>query len=144
MTVAAPVLQPVKTPTQSVPGSVYQDVNALLINLSKRETSVSTCINAVSVKRFQPSRCIKASFYIPENTPDFPTTRGFRMQISITNTMVIFFIFFTHFQSSSSTTSGELRQWMKMTMVNSGLKGLNIAVIQCGDIYILFYIGLSN
>ena len=30
---------------------------------------------------FKPSRCIKASFYIPDNRPDFPTTKGFRLKI---------------------------------------------------------------
>ena len=30
---------------------------------------------------FKPSRCIKASFYIPENRLNFPTTKGFRMKI---------------------------------------------------------------
>ena len=31
----------------------------------------------------KPSRCIKASFYIPEIRPNFPTTKGFRMKISM-------------------------------------------------------------
>ena len=31
----------------------------------------------------KPSRCIKASFYIPENTLNFPTTRSFRTKISM-------------------------------------------------------------
>ena len=31
---------------------------------------------------FKPSRCIKASFYNPENTIDFPTTDGFRKKIT--------------------------------------------------------------
>ena len=42
----------------------------------------------------QPSRCIKASFYIIENIFDFLTTEGFRRQISIKlfyEYMVIFF-----------------------------------------------------
>ena len=30
---------------------------------------------------FKPSRCIKASFYIPENRLNFPTTKGFSMKI---------------------------------------------------------------
>ena len=33
-------------------------------------------------KPFKPSRCIKASYYLPENILYFPTTRGFRMTIS--------------------------------------------------------------
>ena len=47
---------------------------------------------------FKPARCIKASFYIPENTLDFPTTRGFRRKITmklVYQYMVIFFNFLT-------------------------------------------------
>ena len=33
------------------------------------------------VQPFKPSRCIKASFYIPENILNSPTTRGLRMKI---------------------------------------------------------------
>ena len=43
---------------------------------------------------FEPSRCINASFYIPENRRNFPTTKGFRMKISLKMVyqyMVIFF-----------------------------------------------------
>ena len=32
---------------------------------------------------FKPPRCIKASFYIPENTLNFPTAEGFRTKISM-------------------------------------------------------------
>ena len=49
-------------------------------------------------KPFKPSRCIKASFYIPENRLNFPTTKGFRMDISmklVYQYMVIFFNFQT-------------------------------------------------
>ena len=45
---------------------------------------------------FKPSRCIKASFYIPENGLNFPTTKGFRTKISVKlfyQYVVIFFIF---------------------------------------------------
>ena len=48
------------------------------------------------VQPFKPSRCIEASFYIPENRPNFHTTKGFRMEISmrlVYQHMVIFFIF---------------------------------------------------
>ena len=31
----------------------------------------------------RPSRCIKASFYIPESRPNFPATRDFRTKISM-------------------------------------------------------------
>ena len=37
----------------------------------------------LSAKPFKSSRCIKASFYIPENKLNFPTTKGFRTQISM-------------------------------------------------------------
>ena len=33
--------------------------------------------------QLKPSRCIKASFYIPETRLNFPTTRGFRTKISM-------------------------------------------------------------
>ena len=33
--------------------------------------------------RIKSPRCIKASFYIPENRLNFPTTKGFRTNISI-------------------------------------------------------------
>ena len=35
------------------------------------------------VQPFKPSRCIKASFYIPENRLNFPTTKGFRAKLSM-------------------------------------------------------------
>ena len=43
-----------------------------------------------------PSRFIKASFYIPENKINFPTTKGFRTEISmelVYQYMAIFFYF---------------------------------------------------
>ena len=46
--------------------------------------------------------------------------------------MAIFFIFFTHFKSSLSTTSRDIATairslyWMKMTMVKACMKGLNM------------------
>ena len=45
---------------------------------------------------FKPSRCIKALLYIPENRSNFPTSRGFRMNISmklVYQYMTIFFNF---------------------------------------------------
>ena len=44
---------------------------------------------------FKPWRCIKASFYTPENRLNFPTTNGFRMNIFmklVYQYIVIFFI----------------------------------------------------
>ena len=49
-------------------------------------------------KPFKPSRCIKASFHIHENRINFPTTKGFRMEISIKRVyqyMLIFLNFYT-------------------------------------------------
>ena len=45
---------------------------------------------------FKPSRCIKASSYIPDNRPDFPTTKCFRIKIPmklVYQYMVIFLNF---------------------------------------------------
>ena len=53
-------------------------------------------VNNTNPKPFKPSRRIKASFYIPENRFNFPTTRGFRMKISmklVYQYMAIFFNF---------------------------------------------------
>ena len=50
----------------------------------------------LSLKPFKPSRCIKASFYIPEKRLNFPLTKGLRMKISmklVYQYMVIFFNF---------------------------------------------------
>ena len=61
---------------------------------------------------FKSSRCIEASFYIPENRFNFPTAKAFRKKIHETILPIHnnFLQFFTHFKSSSSTTSRELRQ----------------------------------
>ena len=48
------------------------------------------------LKPFQPSRCIKASFYIPENRLNFPTIKGAKTKISmklVYQYVVIFFLF---------------------------------------------------
>ena len=44
--------------------------------------------------------------------------------------MAIFFNFYTHIKSFSSTTSRAIHGlwWIKMTMVHSGLKGLKAAI----------------
>ena len=55
-----------------------------------------------NVRLFEPfksSRCIKTSFYIPENRPNFPTTRVFRMEIS----MRMFYQYMTIFFSPASS-----------------------------------------
>ena len=43
-------------------------------------TEISVMYGSEKVK---PSRCIKASFYVPKNILYFPTTRGFRTKISM-------------------------------------------------------------
>ena len=62
--------------------------------------------------RVKPSRCIKASFYIPENRLNFPTTGGFKMKISmklVYQYMAIFInfhplqIIFIHYKSRIAT-----------------------------------------
>ena len=62
---------------------------------------------------FQPSRCIKASFYIPENRLNFHTIKGFRTNISmklVYQYMAIFFnfkphqIIFIHYKSRIATS----------------------------------------
>ena len=50
---------------------------------------------------FKPSRCIKASFYIPENRPNFPTTRGFRKKIPMKLVYQYMAIFFNFSPTSS-------------------------------------------
>ena len=44
---------------------------------------------------FKSSRCIEASFYIPESRLNFPTTKGFRMNISMKLVYQYMAIFFT-------------------------------------------------
>ena len=48
------------------------------------------------LKPFKSSRCIEASYYVPENRLNFPTAEGFRMKISMKlfyQYIVIFFNF---------------------------------------------------
>ena len=63
--------------------------------------------------RFRSLRCIKASFYIPENRLNFSATKCFIMIIStklVYQFMSIFLKFLNNIKSSSSTASRELRQ----------------------------------
>ena len=53
------------------------------------------------LERVKPSRCIKASFYIPENRLNFPTIRGFRTKISMQLVYLYMAIFF-NFQTTSN------------------------------------------
>ena len=97
---------------------------------------------------FKPSRCIKASYYIPENRLNFPTTKGFRTKIFaklVTNTWQFSLIFkphqviFIHYMSRIATAIRGL-YWMKMTMVNAGLKGLKMSLY----VVIFYYIVLFS
>ena len=71
----------------------------------------------VVINNFKPPRCIKASFYIPENRFNFPTTKGFEMYISIKlvcNAWQFTFIFkphqiiFIHYKSRIATAIRDL------------------------------------
>ena len=50
---------------------------------------------------YNPSRCIKASFYIPENRLNFPTTKGFRKKNS-TKLFYQYMAIFFNFSPSSN------------------------------------------
>ena len=50
---------------------------------------------------FKPSRCINASFFIPENRLNFPTTKGFNTRISIKLVYQYMTIFLTFPPTSS-------------------------------------------
>ena len=69
-------------------------------------------VENASQQPFKSSRCIKASFYIPENTLNFPTTEGFRTKIPMKlfyQYMAILFkfkphhIIFIHYKSRIAT-----------------------------------------
>ena len=63
--------------------------------LADGSTTVSTGMYH-HLRPFKPSRCIKASFYIPENRLNFTTTKGFRTKIYMKlfyRYMAIFFNF---------------------------------------------------
>ena len=82
----------------------------------------------------KPSRCFKASFYIPENTLNFPATRGFRMKISmklVHQYMIIFFNFsptsnHLHPLQVENCNSNSRLVVDEDDNVKSGLKGSNI------------------
>ena len=76
---------------------IYVESNTIsgLSNLSLRHSWIRTNQGCVR-QPFKPSRCIKASFYIPENRLNFAIIKGFRMNISMNlayQYMVIFFNF---------------------------------------------------
>ena len=69
----------------------YFDIKAVLLEIN------------INVHPSKPSRCIKASFYIPENRPNFSTTKSFRTKISTKLVYQYIAIFF-----NISTTSNHL------------------------------------
>ena len=86
---------------------------------------------------FKPSRCIKESFYISENIPIMSLQLGVLERKGFRTKMILVYqytwrfflilkphqIIFIHYKSRIATAIRGLL-WMKMTMVNSGLKGL--------------------
>ena len=73
---------------------VYDAINrtASTYDVTKERTN----LNIFNPQPFKSSRCIKASFYIPENRLNFPTTKGFRTKMSmklVYQYMAIFFAF---------------------------------------------------
>ena len=68
--------------------SYFQVPKLAIFFRNKRESHI--------IQPFKSSRCIKASFYIPENRLNFPITNDFRMKISIKlvyQNMTVFFNF---------------------------------------------------
>ena len=82
-----------------LPLTYYQLRRSLTYAHSRLPKEHDTCRRSQLVQvfaPFKPSRCIKATFYIPEIILNFPTTKGFRTKISIKliyQYMVIFFNF---------------------------------------------------
>ena len=57
--------------------------------------------NKLIIQPLKASRCIKASFHIPENRLIFPTTKGFRKKIS----MKLFYQYMAIFLNFSPTSN---------------------------------------
>ena len=101
---------------------------------SSRQTTLVQRLLFAGIPPFKPSRCIKASFYIPENRLNFPATKGFMLKISLKllyQYMTIFFKFSptpSHLYPLQVENCGSNSRLVvdEMTMVNSGLKGLSI------------------
>ena len=66
---------------------MFVDISVCLWTYQYVCASIKSCWSkkpsAIVYLPFKPSRCIKASFHIPENRLNFPTTKGFRMKISM-------------------------------------------------------------
>ena len=81
---------------------------------------------------FKASRCIKASSYIPENTLNFPATRGFRMKIPMKLVHQYMIIFFNYSPTSNHLHPLQVEDCDSNSRlvvdeddnVKSGLKGL--------------------
>ena len=70
-------------------------LSCISLTQNKAATDTSFCLALFIVGwPFQPSRCIKTSFYIPENRFSFPTTKGFRTKISMKLVYLYMAIFF--------------------------------------------------
>ena len=87
---------------------------------------------------FEPSRCIKASFYISEEWLKFPhpgvLERKFSWDCCDNNDIFSFIcdplqIIFIHYKSRIATTIRGL-WWLKMTIASSGLKGLTNRLLE--------------
>ena len=72
-------------------------------NLYENTGTGRDSVVTINPQPFKPSRCIKASFYIPENRLYSPTTKGFRTKISMKLAYQYMAIFFNF-----STTSNHL------------------------------------
>ena len=85
------------SPNQSI--FIHQEMGSAAVIHILRWMKMTELLGAK--RTFKPSRCIRASFYIPENTLNFLTTRGFRMKISMKLVYQYMAIFF-NFSSTSS------------------------------------------
>ena len=132
-----------------------------------RKTYFSVVRVISRVYPFKPKRCIKASFYIPENRPNFPTNKGFRMKISMKLVFQYLTIFF-NFQIRSShlyplqvencdsnsrlvvdkDDNGKFRPQMVNSPVDSSIDLCNnlcikICIYLCISTYVLFNLSLN-
>ena len=57
--------------------------------------------SSIHLLPFKPPRCIKASFYVPENILNFPTTKGFITKISM-KLVYQYVVIFCNFLTTSS------------------------------------------
>ena len=94
---------------------------------------MSVIIYVTIFEPFKPSRCIKALFYIPEYRFNFPTTKGFRMNIPMKLAHQYMAITFTFSPTSSHLHSLQAENYdrnLRLVVdeddnIKSGLKGLN-------------------